>query len=234
MWYPSSEILLLAFNRKAANEIKERIQRHSGEDIPHVMTFHALAYRLVHPEENINFDEKDGEQSLSLSMQAVISEYLDKPVYYAEIRNLMRKHFRIDSESLIAYVKYRRSLPKEGIDGRYYKSRGEKIIADFLFEHDIPYTYEKSFWWRGINYRPDFTIERPTLFSDNGLVIEYFGLQDDPEYDEMSEAKREYWQNKRGWDFLELAPQVLTTQGRKTFEDHLKYSLQDRVWQRFV
>jgi len=141
-----SEILLLAFNRKAAAEIKERIQKHLGEDVPHVMTFHALANRLVHPEEKINFDEKDGEQSLSLSMQAVISEYLDKPVYYAEIRNLMRKHFKIDSESLIAYVKYRQSLPKEGIDGRYYKSRGEKIIADFLFEHDIPYTYEKSFW----------------------------------------------------------------------------------------
>jgi DNA helicase-4 len=223
-----SEILLLAFNRKAAAEIKERIQKHSGEDIPHVMTFHALAYRLVHPEENINFDEKDGGQSLSLSMQAVISEYLDKPVYYAEIRNLMRKHFKIDSESLIAYVKYRRSLPKEGIDGKYYKSRGEKIIADFLFEHDIPYTYEKSFWWRGINYRPDFTIERPTLFSDNGLVIEYFGLQGDPEYDEMSEAKREYWQNKRDWDFLELDPQILKNQGRKTFEDHLKYFLQER------
>jgi hypothetical protein len=160
-----SEILLLAFNRKAVAEIKERIQKHAGENIPHVMTFHALANRLVHPEEKINFDEKDGEQSLSLSMQAVISEYLDKPVYYAEIRNLMRKHFRIDSESLIAYVKYRRSLPKEGIDGRYYKSRGEKIIADFLFEHDIPYTYEKSFKWSGINYRPDFTIERPTLVS---------------------------------------------------------------------
>jgi DNA helicase-4 len=153
---------------------------------------------------------------------------LDKPVYYAEIRNLMRKHFKIDSESLIAYVKYRRSLPKEGIDGRYYKSRGEKIIADFLFEHDIPYTYEKSFWWRGINYRPDFTIERPTLFSDNGLVIEYFGLQGDPEYDEMSEAKREYWKkHKRDWDFLELDPQVLTTQGRNAFENNLKYFLQD-------
>ena len=223
-----SEILLLAFNRKAAAEIKERIQKHLGEDVPHVMTFHALANRLVHPEEKINFDEKDGEQSLSLSMQAVISEYLDKPLYYAEIRNLMRKHFKIDSESLIAYVKYRRSLPKEGIDGKYYKSRGEKIIADFLFEHDIPYTYEKSFWWRGMNYRPDFTIERPTLFCEKGLVIEYFGLQGDPEYDEMSEAKREYWRDKRDWDFLELDPQILTIQGRKTFEDHLKYFLQDR------
>jgi DNA helicase-4 len=223
-----SEILLLAFNRKAAAEIKERIKKHSGADIPHVITFHALAYRLVHPEEKINFDEKDGEQSLSLSLQAVISEYLDEPVYYKEIRDLMHKHFKIDSESLIAYVKYRRSLPKEGIDGRYYKSRGEKIIADFLFEHDIPYTYEKSFWWRGINYRPDFTIERPTIFSDNGLVIEYFGLQGDPEYDEMSEAKREYWQkHKRDWDFLELDPQVLTTQGRNAFENNLKYFLQD-------
>ena len=46
------ELLLLAFNSDAAKEMKERISEKMEEDtdtIPHVMTFHALAYTLVQP-----------------------------------------------------------------------------------------------------------------------------------------------------------------------------------------
>ena len=41
----ADELLLLAFNKKAAEEMKERIGT-----VPHVMTFHALAYALVKPD----------------------------------------------------------------------------------------------------------------------------------------------------------------------------------------
>ncbi|MHC5732844.1 MAG: PDDEXK family nuclease, partial [Nostoc sp.] len=89
-------------------------------------------------------------------------------------------------------LRYRRSLPREGLDGNYYKSFGEKVIANFLLEHNITYKYERNFWWDGINYRPDFTI---VTGENQGIVIEYFGLEGDPDYDIMSEQKREYWQN---------------------------------------
>lgn len=45
-------ILCLAFNRAAAEEMKERLAEAVG-DTPHVMTFHALAYALVHPQEDL-------------------------------------------------------------------------------------------------------------------------------------------------------------------------------------
>ncbi len=48
-----NEMLLLAFNRKAAEEIRERLTSKLKSSIPHIMTFHALAYALVHPEESI-------------------------------------------------------------------------------------------------------------------------------------------------------------------------------------
>jgi DNA helicase-4 len=83
-------------------------------------------------------------------------------------------------------LRYRRSLPREGLDGTYLKSFGEKVIADFLFEHNIKYRYERNFWWSGVNYRPDFTV----FTGDNqGVIIEYFGLQGDPDYDAMSDKK---------------------------------------------
>jgi DNA helicase-4 len=80
-----SEMLLLAFNRKAAEEIRERLAARLQESIPHVMTFHALAYALVRCPENqeniesILFDEPDGEQSRSRALQDVIDAYLCNP-----------------------------------------------------------------------------------------------------------------------------------------------------------
>ena len=59
-------------------------------------------------------------------------------------------------------LRFRRSLPRESLGGEYVKSYGEKVIADFLFEHDIAYKYERNHWWSGINYRPDFTIFHDT------------------------------------------------------------------------
>jgi DNA helicase IV len=243
------EMLLLAFNRKAAKEIGERLQKQLEGSIPHVMTFHALAYALVHPEESILFDEPEGQQNKSRALQTVIDNYLRDPNFYQQIRTLMMAHFRNDWERIVLggydkspqeMLRYRRSLPKEGIDGNYYKSFGEKAIADFLFEHNIKYKYERNFWWNGINYRPDFTIFKE---EKQGIIIEYFGLAGTPDYDAMSNEKRDYWQNNPNWDLLEFYPQDLKNDGLKGFYALLKQSLEkygivcDRlseedIWQR--
>lgn len=54
---PPNQLIILAFNRKAAEEIKERLEKYFGGSIPHVMTFHALAYAIVHPEEDLLYDD---------------------------------------------------------------------------------------------------------------------------------------------------------------------------------
>jgi len=56
-----NELLLLAFNRAAAEEMRVRLQE-LGCDVPHVMTFHALAYAVVHPEESLIYDSPDDTQ----------------------------------------------------------------------------------------------------------------------------------------------------------------------------
>ena len=227
----SSEILLLAFNRKAAQEIRERLQKHLQNDPPYAMTFHALAYHLVHPDETLIFDEPDGQQTKSRSLQSVIDEYVRNPDYSEQIKSLMIAKFRkvgiriaeggydLTPEEMI---EYRRSLPQIGIDGYNYKSGGEKIIADFLFEHDIPFKYEKNFWMRGVNYHPDFTI-LIEVNGKKGIVIEYFGLQGDPNYDEQSAQKRHYWEEEQSdYLFIELNPAILKPHGREGMENHLR------------
>jgi hypothetical protein len=147
-----SEILLLVFNRKAAQEITDRLKKYLPNDMPHVMTFHALAYAIVHPTEKLLFNAPNGGQDQSRALQSVIDDYLRDPNYYEEIKTLMMKRFREDWSKIIhqgfdkspeEVIKFRRSLTEMGIDGKYYKSYGEKVIADFLFEHNIQFAYER-------------------------------------------------------------------------------------------
>ncbi len=227
------QILVLAFNRKAASEIRERLAKHLQNGLPHVMTFHALAYSLVHPEEKILFNEPDGEQSKSRALQTVIDTYLRDSEFQKKICALMMAHFREDWERIVSggydkspeeILQYRRSLPRESLKGEYLKSFGEKVIANFLFEHDISYKYERNFWWSGINYRPDFSI--PTG-EDQGLIIEYFGLKGDTDYDEISEKKRQYWKAREpNWYLIEFNPDDFKSAGVEGMHLLLKQSLE--------
>ena len=224
------EMLLLAFNRKASEEMQRRLTSYLQSSIPHVMTFHALANALVHPE-RILFDEPEGEQSQSRALQDVIDQYRHNPDYYDQIRILMVAYFRADWERIISggydrtpeeMLRYRRSLVRESLGGEYVKSFGEKVIADFLFEHDIIHRYERNFWWRGVNYRPDFTVGQ-----NSGVIIEYFGLKGDPDYDARSEEKRNYWRNKSDWRLIELSPNDLRNNGVEGFYTLLKQELEN-------
>lgn len=245
-----NEMLLLAFNRKAAEEMSERITATLGSELPHVMTFHALAYAIVHPEESILHNGPPGEsQGLSRAFQQVIDDHLRIPTFKGQLRELMLAHFREDWDRIVEgcydkgkdeLLQFRRSLPRESLRGEYVKSFGEKVIADFLFEHDIPYKYERNHWWGGINYRPDFTLFRT---DNSSLIVEYFGLVGDPDYDELCEAKRDYWRNKHDWALLEFTPADITAGDVEGFRTLLKTSLErqgvpcvrlseDEIWNR--
>lgn len=223
-----SEMLLLAFNRDAATEMAERLEsKLGGLLLPHVMTFHALAYALVPGAKEILVNLSNGaDQSLNQEFQRVLMDALADREFEARVRRLMLAHFRNDWERVVRggynldpeeMLQYRRNLASETLRGEYVKSFGEKVIANFLFEHDIPYRYEQSHWWSGFNYRPDFTVPKSGSMT-KPVVIEYFGLLGDPEYDEACELKRSYWAGKANeWLFIELTPEHLNG-GVKAFE----------------
>ena len=228
------EILLLAFNTKAAEEMKNRLAETLGESLPHVMTFHALAYALVHPEENLIFDNEDANQPLlSREIQKVIDEHVKSGKYKERIRDLMLAHFREDWKDIVNgrsrmnmkdSLAHYRALPRESLKGDYVKSYGEKVIADALFEHGIEYKYERNFRWNGTNYRPDFTI---STGRGGGVIVEYFGLEGDSDYDQMSQDKRNFWAGRDGWTFVELSPKGLARYGKDWFTQSLLDKLEE-------
>lgn len=232
------QMLLLAFNKKAAEEMRERLKKVLVDDVPHVMTFHALAYALVHPDEELVYDDTSADQlGVSREVQEVIDEHIRSASYGYMIQELMLDHFREDWERIKEgrftlpmeeFLAHRRSLPRETLNGEYVKSFGEKLIANTLFEHDIEYRFESNFRWNGTNYRPDFMIGSRR---DGGVVIEYFGLTGDPDYDEMSDEKSRFWTDpERGqkWGFLEYSPADITRSGQQEFVTRLLRDLQAR------
>ena len=63
--------------------------------------------------------------------------------------------------------------------GIMVRSKSERMIADFLTEHGIPFRYEAKLVVDGRAYYPDFTI----LCGDDTLLLwEHFGLMDQDEY----------------------------------------------------
>ncbi|MCC6750658.1 MAG: UvrD-helicase domain-containing protein [Deltaproteobacteria bacterium] len=204
------EILLLAFNKKAATEVKDRLEKLSDVTWPHVMTFHALAYAIVHPEDLLFNDDVD--ERLYAAVQELIDAYVQDPVGDAALRKLMMTYWREDWETLAAgghhlsksdFLAFRRSLARETLRGEYVKSYGEKAIANFLVEHDVNYRYEAAHRWEERVYRPDFThYAKPA----GGVIVEYFGIKGDPDYDKERDQKRAYWSAKPEWHLVEVTP----------------------------
>ena len=201
-----STVLMLAFNKKAAEELREKIKDlycsydERERKMPHVMTFHALAYSIVHPEETLIYDDEDaGTRTLSRTVQGIIDEKIRDDTWASKIREVMLLHFKGNWEAIVAgghnlskeqQLTYLRSVPNQTLNNEYVKSHGEKVIANFLFEHDIEYTYEKYYKLDdGTAYRPDFTVYTA---DKKPIIIEYFGMTGDPTYDLKTAQKENY------------------------------------------
>jgi len=200
------EILVLAFNNKAAGEFRDRIEKYCGKGIAteaNTLTFHALARRIANSKKNLLDGEKilgaeDNRHGQDKKLQIdFVRECFNEVesrdrsligrLFYLFLKSASEKikgAFRNDSE----YYLYLRNQEYTTIAGEFVKSTGEKYIADFLFEHkiskngkELEYTYERNIKKHlSINYpyNPDFSL----FYTDDKekerlqVVIEYFGF----------------------------------------------------------
>jgi hypothetical protein len=75
------------------------------------------------------------------------------------------------------------------------------IIANMLFDRDIPFTYETPLWAPdGTFHLPDFTIK----VRGNEWYWEHLGMLDDETY-------RNRWETKKAWYNKHFPGQLITT-----------------------
>ena len=247
-----NQILILAFNKSAAKEIQDRIRRADGlENFNNARTFHSLAYQIVDQVVQLEpgkilFDERGefSQKKLSVFVQTIFQDLrkadptIEKRLYsyfrkeLQDINVEQHRKFFTDKE----YLSYRRNLKYVTLKCEQVKSYAEKYIADFLFEHDIGYQYEKPYRWGNRAYRPDFTLL--PFEKAQRVVIEHWGIdehnsrQEVPshwnktwkEYRDEMQRKRNYSQEK-GWILVETSVRDLRS-GRAHFEKSLKSKLE--------
>ena len=76
-------------------------------------------------------------------------------------------------------------------DGHVVKSKSERDIDNYLFEHKIAHAYEKALWIDGDEFHPDFCL----FFGEKKVYIEHWGYDEsNAEYTRQKQYKLEKYQ----------------------------------------
>lgn len=214
--YKPGEILVLAFNTKAAAELNarigERLKDALNGQVVKAHTFHALGKWAMKkaglPRTNVANPNKDMveqrlEKALSkcLKDSQFVADWIEFQAFFSE-PSLEDDSFET-WEEYQRYIKRQRDRKKNGesvryvsLSGDFVKSAEELAIVNWLYLNCVPFEYEKDFpftpphWTNG--YTPDF------YFSDIEVWYEHFALDDkgrtpkffEPGYAEKAEEKR--------------------------------------------
>lgn len=155
--YNPDEIIAFVFNKKAKEEINKRLNGTTVNEQPLLsnsgiaFTFHSFAYRIMYSicGENerygeILFDREDTPYR-SLFIQSILKE-VPKEQLYSFFRDEMFQIKKSKFASEQEFFESLRSSRYDTLDGRVVRSKAEKIICDYLFEHDIKYIYENEYY----------------------------------------------------------------------------------------
>jgi DNA helicase-4 len=180
----STEILLLAYGRKAADEMDERIKDKLSTDKISATTFHSLGLSIITQVEGkkpklsvFSQDEKAKFTWVQSYLKKIINEQ-------GQYRELMLEYFTqyyyverscFDFKSLGDCYQYFNDNDIRSFKGEQVKSFATLYIANWLFSHGIEYRYQAKYAYdvktiEHKQYQPDFFL--PVL----DVYIEYYEI----------------------------------------------------------
>lgn len=179
------EILVLAYNRSAAEELGERLDR-SVERLglglaarPEISTFHALGRRILQQAKIRTYMSVFADDATKLEqwVTAWLEAYLQSsPKRLGKFISLFPPPVNpFEFRDIADYERYVRDNELRTLKGDLTRGYQELVIANALFLNGVPYTYEAPYVSQrriepGYNYRPDFHL------SDTNIYIEHFGI----------------------------------------------------------
>lgn len=203
------EILLLAYNKAAAQELSERFSvRGKGcdlaiENCPPVSTFHALGRKILRDCNVSTYMSDFVEDALKLKiwLSDWIKSYITSDPSFL-FRFIELSYQPVNPFSFFnkhEYDVYVRDNEYRTLQGERVKGYQELLIANWLFINSVPYEYEEPYVSKrrveiGFDYRPDFHLKGTNIY------IEHFGVDrkgntrpdiDAQQYNESMKSKRE-------------------------------------------
>ena len=174
-----SEILVLAFNRKAAGEIRSRLV---GVAVDDVFTFHGLGHRIIaHAKKAPTISNiADDQRSLLNTVHRIMNGLMGSDQQSDEAIDFIAYNSSpyqspFTFRTLGEYYGYVRSAELRTLSGALVKSFEELEIANYLSLHGIEFRYEEPYVMATATkehrqYKPDFYLP------DYDIYIEHFAL----------------------------------------------------------
>lgn len=180
-----SEVLVLAYNKAAAEELKERLVEKAKKgnialkSSPHISTFHALGRQLLREAGIPTKMSVFAEDSFRLKQWVTkwIYDYVSSDPYRVfdliELTTPPVDPFNFKTQT--EYESYLRDNEFRTLNNEQVRGYQELLIANFLYINQINYEYEAPFVSKrrieiGFDYRPDFHIK------DMDIYIEHYGI----------------------------------------------------------
>jgi DNA helicase-4 len=207
------EILLLAYGRKAADEMDQRIKEKLDTDKISATTFHSLGLNIIAQIEggkpNLSVFSED-EKAKAKWVQACFETLIKEQQQY---RHLVLEYFShyyyvekndFEFDSLGEYYQYLTDNDIRSLKGDQVKIFGELHIANWLLNHGIDYQYEANYAFdvktvERRQYQPDF------FLPEFNIYIEYYGTDENgdtaPYIDKEEYHASIQWKRKTHQDY---------------------------------
>ncbi|AKB24891.1 DNA helicase IV [Methanosarcina sp. MTP4] len=213
----SKKILILAFQNKAAGEVRKRLGERFGIDAIEVRTFHSLGKKILEdacknsgketPE--LKFSGYNFEREFSSHVNSLFSLKKTDGNFQKKIMNYMKRYHdneivksKDDFEEKEEFYKYMKGLTYTALDGTKVKSEAERAILNFFLSHNlngerIRVFYENPAEWMAYtDSNGDKKVPRPDFFfPDYDIYLEHWAIDRDgnvPDWFEGENASEEY------------------------------------------
>ena len=174
------EILVLAFNKKAVGEIKERLMGELSK--ANVQTFHAFGYSVIADIERTRIAIFE-EHKLHDTLKDILNKLLDDPRESDATANFIASYHgayesAFDFRTQDEYEAYVRSVELRTLSGDKVKSFEELEIANYLTRNGIKFCYERDYEVRTETeeyrqYRPDFYLPDYRIYIEHHALDEH-------------------------------------------------------------
>jgi DNA helicase-4 len=198
-------ILAIAYQRKAKDEIEQRLRDHYKIENVNVRTFHKLGIDILRKAGKIIsrtdiIDENKKHEIIKTIFEQKIS---NEPAFYTLFLEYVKTLHNEDAEeanyeTIDEILSYARKRAYFSIDNTRVNSRAEKEIMDFLLTNKINGAPIVVAYEPGISgFRPDFCLPQYDLF------IEHWALNKEGEvpnwFDQPTEKYKESMETKKKW-----------------------------------
>lgn len=241
----ASNILILAFNRAARDELRERVLEKidlASVEETSIMTFHELGYSIIGAStaRKPAVAKHAGETWMAAQYIREIIEGLrsdsdfEQSLFEWFAWHLHQYKSAFDFESLGEYYEYLEENDIVTLKGEKVKSLEECQIANFLHLNGIDYEYEASYEFDTADsthrrYQPDFFLR------DSGIYIEHFGIDRNgrtpPFVDEDDYRRSMEWKRSIHHQY---ATDLVETYSYQRWEGQLLTALQEALANRGV